>query len=51
MFESRISAGETESEVNLRKFGAHVDSWSYDMEGHAKKWVERKILRIDKQTY
>ena len=39
MFESRISAGATEklpSSENLR-----ISSWSYDMEGHAKKCVER----------
>ena len=39
MFESRISAGATEklpcSENN------RISSWSYDMEGHAKKCVER----------
>ena len=39
MFESRISAGATEKlpcSDNLR-----ISSWSYDMEGHAKKCVER----------
>ena len=39
MFESRISAGGTEKlpqSENLR-----VTSWPYDMEGHAKKCVER----------
>ena len=39
MFESRISAGEVEKlpfPQNLR-----ISSWSYDMEGHAKKCVER----------
>ena len=39
MFESRISAGGTEKlpfPQNLR-----ISSWSYDMEGHAKKCVER----------
>ena len=39
MFESRISAGGTEKlpyPENLR-----ISSWSYDMEGHAKKCVER----------
>ena len=39
MFESRIFAGATETSPcseNLR-----VSSWSYDMEGHAKKCVER----------
>ena len=39
MFESRISAGGTKKlpfPQNLR-----ISSWSYDMEGHAKKCVER----------
>ena len=39
MFESRISAGKTAKlpfPENLR-----ISSWSYDMEGHAKKCVER----------
>ena len=39
MFESRISAGRTEKlpySDNLR-----ISSWSYDMEGHAKKCVQR----------
>ena len=39
MFESRISAGATEKfpcSDNLS-----ISSWSYDMEGHAKKCVER----------
>ena len=39
MFESRISAGGLEKwpcSENLR-----ISSWSYDMEGHAKKCVER----------
>ena len=39
MFESRISAGGTEKlpcSENLR-----ISSWSYDMDGHAKKCVER----------
>ena len=41
MFESRISAVRTETlpfSENLR-----VSSWSYDMEGHAKKCVERYL--------
>ena len=42
MFESRISAGRVEKlpfPQNLR-----ISSWSYDMEGHAKKCVERYEL-------
>ena len=41
MFESRMSAVRTETlpfSENLR-----VSSWSYDMEGHAKKCVERYL--------
>ena len=36
MFESRISNRKTTIPSNLR-----ISSWSYDMEGHAKKCVER----------
>ena len=46
MFESRISAGATEKlpcSENLR-----ISSWSYDMEGHAKKCVERYCELADK---
>ena len=42
MFESGISAVRTEKlpySENLR-----ISSWSYDMEGHAKKCVERDIV-------
>ena len=48
MFESRISAGATEklqSSENLR-----ISSWSYDMEGHAKKCVERYCDLANKTT-
>ena len=48
MFESRISAGETEKlpfPQNLR-----ISSWSYDMEGHAKKCVERYCELANKTT-
>ena len=41
MFESRISAGATEKlpwSENLS-----ISSWSYDMEGHANKCVERIV--------
>ena len=47
-FESRISAGGTEKFpyfVNLR-----ISSWSYDMEGHAKKCVERNCEFSNKTT-
>ena len=39
MFESRISAGGTEKIPCSENH--HIASWSYDMEGHAKKCVER----------
>ena len=48
MFESRISAGGVEklpSSQNLR-----ISSWSYDMEGHAKKCVERYCELANKTT-
>ena len=47
-FESRISAGGTEKlpcSENLR-----ISSWSYDMEGHAKKCVERYCELANKTT-
>ena len=40
MFESRISAGATEKLPGLQKPHAET-AWSYDMEGHAQKCVER----------
>ena len=48
MFESRISAVTTEKlpySENLR-----ISSWSYDMEGHAKKRVERYCELANKTT-
>ena len=48
MFESRISEGATEKlpfPQNLR-----ISSWSYDMEGHAKKCVERYGELANKTT-
>ena len=48
MFESRISAEGTENlpfPQNLR-----ISSWSYDMEGHAKKCLERYCELADKTT-
>ena len=48
MFESRISAGATEKlpwSENVR-----ISSWSYDMEGHAKKCVERYCELANKTT-
>ena len=48
MFESRISAGRVEKlpfPQNLR-----ISSWSYDMDGHAKKCVERYCELANKTT-
>ena len=39
MFESRISAGATEKSPCSENLS--ISSWSYDMEGHAEKCVER----------
>ena len=41
MFGSRISARAMEKLPVSEQSGANISSWSYDMEGHAKKCVER----------
>ena len=41
MFDSRISAGAPEKLPGWDKPHAKTVAWSYDMEGHAKKCVER----------
>ena len=48
MFESRISAGRTEKLPYSENF--RISSWSYDMEGHAKKCVERYCELANKTT-
>ena len=48
MFESRISAGGTETLPYSENF--RTSSWSYDMEGHAKKCVERYCELANKAT-
>ena len=48
MFESRISAGATEKLPCSENF--RVSSWSHDMEGHAKKCVERCCELANKAT-
>ena len=48
MFESRISAGGVEKLPFLKIFV--FSSWSYDMEGHAKKCVERYCELANKTT-
>ena len=53
MLESRISAGATEK-FPIRASGKPdaetISSWSYDMEGHAKKCVERYCELANKTT-
>ena len=48
MFESRISAGGTEKLPYSENF--RISSWSYDMEGHAKKCVKRCCELANKTT-
>ena len=48
MFESRISAGETEKLTCSENLC--ISSWSYEMEGHAKKCVERYCELANKTT-
>ena len=48
MFESRISAGGTVKLPYSENF--RISSWSYDMEGHAKKCVERHCELANKTT-
>ena len=48
MFESRISAGATEKLPCSENLS--ISSWSYDMEGHAKKCVERYCELANKTT-
>ena len=48
MFESRISAGATEKLPSSET--SKISTWSYDMEGHAKKCVERSCELANKTT-
>ena len=54
MFESRISAGATEKLREPKASGKHdadtISSGSYDMEGHAKKCIERYCELTNKKT-
>ena len=50
MFESKISARATEKPHYSEKLGANISSWFYDMEGHAKKCVERYCELANKTT-
>ena len=50
MFESRISAGTPEKLPGSEKPDANMSTQSYDMEGHAKKCVERYCELANKTT-
>ena len=50
MFESRISVGATEKLPSWRKRQPNTTTWSYDMEGHAKKCVDRYCEVANKTT-
>ena len=50
MFESRISAGATEKLPGWDKPRAKTSAWSYDMEGLARKCVERCCKFATKKT-
>ena len=50
MFESRISAGATEKLSGWEKPHAQTVAWSYDMEGHARKCVERYCELANKKV-
>ena len=48
MFGSRISAGATEKLPDSGKGHEQVIAWSYDMQGHAQKNVERYCVLANK---
>ena len=50
MFESRISAGAPEKLFGSGRPDANISTWSCDLEGHAKKCVERNHELADKTT-
>ena len=50
MFESGISAGATEKLPGWQKPHAQTVAWSYDMEGHAEKCVERYCELANKKV-
>ena len=50
MFEPRISAGVKEKLLCSGKLNADISSWSFDMEGHAKKCVKRYCELANKTT-
>ena len=50
MFESRVSVGATEKLPGWENPHAKTMSWSYDIEGHAQKCVERSSELANKKT-
>ena len=50
MFESRTSAGATEKLPGWDKPHAKTSAWSCDIEGHARKCVERYCEVANKKT-
>ena len=50
MFESRVSVTATKKITRMRKTHAKTVAWSYDMEGHAQKCVERYGELANKKT-
>ena len=50
LFEARISAGATEKLPGLDKRRAKTSACSYDVEGHARKCVERCCELANKKT-
>ena len=46
----KVSAGATEKRSSSEELGANISSWSYDMEGCAKKCVERCCELANKTT-
>ena len=50
MFEPRISVGATEKLPGWEKLHAKTVAWSYDMEGHGQKCVERYCKLANEKT-
>ena len=50
MFESRISAGRTENYQGQEKPHAKTIEWFFDIEGHARKCVERYCELANNKT-
>ena len=50
MFETKISAGAKGKLPYSEKLGANSFSWSFDVEGHAKKCVERHCELANRTT-